>query len=471
MTRVYSDDDLGAYLDGELNTSERSALEAELTKDSSLHARLEQLRGTWSMLELLEPSTVSDDFTKSTIAMTATRMRRESLTDWIRSRWQFLAGFVVALVLGFTLVKIPTTAQNQQKLSDIPLINDLDLYLRADSVGFLRELDAAELFAPDLALEGVFGEDKGSSFSEEELASEPTGLSAFSDVATTQQALIAMTEAQKVELFRQQERFNALKESEQIRLRGLYRQLRQDNDRERLYSVLVRYQQWLKTLDSSQRAELAGGTGTARIDHIRELQAEQERLRFVALTDESQMEPNDVDAIMHWLNGYLERHEDDFISQVPERYRRFFDDPQHYRRMIPVLVSHDRIQTVPPTTDEFDALTRAVSKQMAVKLGSINAGARVELVKSWLRSRGMSVRPPRPPVSQEELARFIREHLSDDDRQRMERLSGDEARDELMRMYFRKHRRHGGRRWRSPGEGRHPPPEGRDRPSAHTGES
>ena len=277
-----------------------------------------------------------------------------------------------------------------------------------------------------------------------------SALSPFSSPADVQTAVARMSAAQREELQRKQRRFAKLKQTEQARLRQLHADLAKEQDRERLHDLLVRYQQWLKTLTAAQRVELSSLNSSQRIQRIRELLVEQERRRFVELSDKSQLDSQDADAVMQWLNEYLRNHAEEFLAQIPEEHRRFFADPRRRGRAFAFLVSRGRMEIPPPTNAEFDDLLRRVSRQMAVSLGSIDQASRAELVQEWLRRRALSALPPRPQVSPQELAVFFREELTDDERTKIERLPVDEIQDELRRMYFRKRFPRGGgggRRW------------------------
>ena len=450
MTRVFSDDDLFAYLDGEQTKAEKEALESQLAVDPDLSERVVRLKGTWEMLSHLETVKTSDDFTKSTIALAAVAIDRPGLPALVKSNSKLLVGSLIALSVGFALVLVPSVLQSRRQLIDLPLINVLDLYRRADSVTFLRELSDAGLFVPDLRLEEALGGDSSEDISISSSGRVAARLTPFVDAAETKAAVAGMTNSQITELQRKRETFEALRDAEQVRIRRLHAELVADVDGQRLFSVLTRYQQWLKTLSSEQLVEIASLSSQERIARIRGLMSEQERSRFaeLELNEDSQMPVEDVDAIMAWLDGYLTRHADEFLQQIPERFRRMIQGSRR-RRIIPLLVSEGKIEAVPPSAEEFDELIKRLSKGMELKLASLEPRARMELVQSWLTSHGKSLRPPHPGVRFEQLDRFIREELSPEDRQKIDGMSAEKAKDELMQLYFQKHPPRGGF-WRPP---------------------
>ena len=62
------EDELVAYLDGELSEQEMQSLDNILTQNPTARAEVEQLRQTWELLDALPRSAVTEDFTARTVA-------------------------------------------------------------------------------------------------------------------------------------------------------------------------------------------------------------------------------------------------------------------------------------------------------------------------------------------------------------------------------------------------------------------
>jgi anti-sigma factor RsiW len=153
MDDQLTDQELVAYLDGEISEAERATIEQRIANEPDLSQRLDDLRATWQLLDHLSPTEPTDDFTKTTVTMTAVRSHRSAVSRFIRRRWKTLAGVVASLAVGYGVVFLPMQYEKQKRLRDVPVIDNVDLYLHAESMEFLRQLDSEELFAQDLDLD------------------------------------------------------------------------------------------------------------------------------------------------------------------------------------------------------------------------------------------------------------------------------------------------------------------------------
>jgi len=254
-----------------------------------------------------------------------------------------------------------------------------------------------------------------------------------------QEFLDGLNPQQRERIHDNRERFERLKPDEQTRLRKLHQDLVADPQGERLYHVLVRYRQWLKTLSPSQHAELAGLSTADRLERIRRFRQEQEQKRFVELTDESRFNADDASVVMEWLGTYLEKHSDELIRQIPSsRLRRFLekqDDPRRRRHVLgSAVVRFGHQMDLPaPSPQEFEELAQNLSKDLATDLRRLkDAATKSELVRHWLLARMLSA----AAVSEEDLVAFYTDELPPQERERLERLPVDEMRDELKRIYY-----------------------------------
>ncbi len=151
-----AEDDLSAYLDGELDPAARQALEARLARDPALRAELQRLERAWGMLDGLPTATVEKSFSRSTMAMVAVAAsqeltERQSLLPRQRRMWKLaaLVGLLAAVLGGVLVGRWAWPNPNRQLLHDLPLLEELDLYRHADGIEFLRELDSRQLFPDD----------------------------------------------------------------------------------------------------------------------------------------------------------------------------------------------------------------------------------------------------------------------------------------------------------------------------------
>ena len=148
---------LVAYLDGELDAEESALVEQRLADDVSFRQRLQQLEQTWDLLDHLPRSHVRGTFTQTTVEMVAVKAEddfKQQRSDGNVRRtvgWMAATAFaLVAAIAGYLIVERAVTADNRQLLKDLIVIENYDLYLHADSIDFLLQLEKEELFTEDL---------------------------------------------------------------------------------------------------------------------------------------------------------------------------------------------------------------------------------------------------------------------------------------------------------------------------------
>ena len=151
-------EELVAYLDGELNADDNARVESRLADDAEYRLRLQQLQRAWDMLDDLPKATVEESFTKSTVEMvvvSATEDAERQKVSGGRYRqlfWVLAAGCVIgASITSYLLISRWLARPNRQLAEDLPIIEDFDMYRYADNVKFLRSLDAEGLFAEEAA--------------------------------------------------------------------------------------------------------------------------------------------------------------------------------------------------------------------------------------------------------------------------------------------------------------------------------
>jgi hypothetical protein len=76
-------------------------------------------------------------------ALTA-EARIESKRHW--KRLAIAAAALLSTALGYYLISQRLDYSNQQLVRDLPVIENVDLYSAVDSLDFLRELDASQMF-------------------------------------------------------------------------------------------------------------------------------------------------------------------------------------------------------------------------------------------------------------------------------------------------------------------------------------
>jgi anti-sigma factor RsiW len=152
------EEQLVAYLDGELDEGQTAHVEQLLAADPKVRESLLRLDRAWSLLERLDRVRLDDRFTRSTLEMVAVAAE-EDVRRWEREvprqRWRrWLVGgmgLLAASVAGFAMVGLFRPDPDKSLLQDLPVLEDLDELRQVDDITFLQLLYEEGLFAKDAA--------------------------------------------------------------------------------------------------------------------------------------------------------------------------------------------------------------------------------------------------------------------------------------------------------------------------------
>lgn len=149
------DEQLVAYLDGELTPAEREQIEHLLASDPGVRRRLVELERSWELLDELDRPEPDDAFVRTTLEMAAVeagddlQATRSQLRALRRRRW--LSGLLAAAgagVAGFLLVAWLQPDPNAALLRDLPVLEHLDQYRAVGDIEFLELLRDRSPFQP-----------------------------------------------------------------------------------------------------------------------------------------------------------------------------------------------------------------------------------------------------------------------------------------------------------------------------------
>ena len=453
-------DELTAYLDGELDAESVRRVEERLARDPAYRRELNQLERAWNMLDRLPRASVDENFTKTTIEMVALSASREAEAiarelPRRRRRQRIVAAITMgaALLVGFVIGTQLWGDPNEQLLEDLGVLENLDLYYQVDEIEFLRLLgERGSLNEAD------------SDDARDDSPAVPSALAA--GPATTAEELAARREridrlepSQQQELLRKYQRFQAMPAQEQQRLRELQAEISADPDSERLHQVLERYHEWLKTITPSQRATLAELPPRQRVkqlEHIQRGQRADEQLELLSRHDRRN--------IMGWISALVKEHRQDVLASMSQEDRRRFNErdasTQHrwliYRTF---RGSRNSEHDSRVTQQDIDRLAERLSDEARAELAKATTlEAQRRVVGMWVYAtlrRSRSWRGGRVnPLVGEELLQFLQNEVSPARREELLKMPREEMLRELRRMYFEQGR--GPRRERGPGDFRGP---------------
>jgi anti-sigma factor RsiW len=151
------DEELVAYLDGELDAQAAAQVERRLAEDAGYRSRLAQLQRAWDLLDTLQRTEADDQFVHSTVAMVAVQASEEAKSQEMKAvrrrgfAWLALAGLVViSATTAFAVLQHRLSRTNRQLVRDLPVIEHVDEYRNIDSVEFLKQLERENLFAAEV---------------------------------------------------------------------------------------------------------------------------------------------------------------------------------------------------------------------------------------------------------------------------------------------------------------------------------
>src|SRR5690242_18241066 len=119
------DEEIVAYLDGELDSVAEAQVVRKLSEDAAFRARLSQLQHAWDLLDNLRGSEADDEFAASTVAMVAVHAEQESKSQQVkvvRQRsltWVALAAVILlSMSLGYYISHRRVTRNDRNLVLD-----------------------------------------------------------------------------------------------------------------------------------------------------------------------------------------------------------------------------------------------------------------------------------------------------------------------------------------------------------------
>lgn len=276
---------------------------------------------------------------------------------------------------------------------------------------------------------------------------------ASDDLAARRLEIEKMTPAEQQDLLRRQERFATLPTEEQRRLRELQTALDADPHAKQLQQVLKQYHEWLKTLSSSQRAELADLGPADRVAQIKQIMQQQEAARQQFRRAEL-LSPKDAQEIVRWIEDILWAHRERLVAQMsPQRREAFehFELPRQRRALLYFAYQQARrtgsggaLNVVQQS--DIDRLAEELSPGAKEALNQAQGlPAERRIVGGWIGpalhrlETQQAVRKVAPWVD-DEIVRFFQNELKRPERERLLKMPREQMVAELRKMYFERER-------------------------------
>ena len=153
--RFPTQEDLVAYLDGELSEESTRHIEELLRTSPDVREEVQRLERAWDLLGELPKSEADESFTQTTVEIAAVQAQQDLAAGRAarprkRQRQWMLVGLMlgVAGFLGVVATQWIWPEPDEALLRDIPVLEYLDEFNQADNIQFLRKLRDDKLFTP-----------------------------------------------------------------------------------------------------------------------------------------------------------------------------------------------------------------------------------------------------------------------------------------------------------------------------------
>jgi hypothetical protein len=433
------EEQLVAYLDGELDGESCRRIEELLAVDPEVRRKLHWLEQTWEVLDELDTAPVGEDFTRTTLEMVALAAEedvRKSLDEAPRRRrrwWLLCGGGMLAAglagFLAFTLLASnPNRELNKALVENWPVLENLDKYQQIQDIKFLRMLQESGLFPKVESKEGDI------------VSNPPTVLRAGEDLA--RHIKKDLDPNQKADLLQKERIFTRLEPDAQNQLRQLHEQILTDAHAEELRGIMNRYYEWFKLLPSYYRLELSHLSADEKIKWINNYkQKEQTEITNRAPASE-------IEAMSKWMEDYESKHEKTFVENLPERMQKNLKGmtPSDAHRWVMGMMwppPQDGQKKESQFSDgDLVELRSSFSQNTQRLLEAKTKDEQITILQRWAHNL---VRPRRwpgmdGPVDDKLLAEFFDKDLEPAERDRLMNLSPEDMQQQLQGDYIMKNR-------------------------------
>jgi hypothetical protein len=438
------EEQLVAYLDGELDGESCRRIEELLAVDPEVRRKLHWLEQTWEALDELETAPVGEDFTRTTMEMVALAAEedvRKSLEEAPRRRrrtWLLCGGGMLAAglagFLAFTLIASnPNRELNKALVQNLPVLENLDKYQQVQDIKFLRMLEESGLFPKVEPKEG------------DTVSSPPTALRAGEDVV--QHIKKDLDPNEKADLLQKERIFTRLEPAEQKQLRQLDEQIHTDAHADELRGIMNRYYEWFKLLPSYYRLDLPHMTAEERIKWIRDYKQKEQ----TEITNRPRA-GKDSEALLKWMEDYESKHENAFVENLPERMQKDIKGmpPSAIHRWVmgmmwPRPQEGGQNKESPFSDGNLMELRSIFTPGTQILLEANPKEKQITILQNWAHFLVRQYNPRRGPgmegpVDDKLLAEFFDKDLDPAERDRLMNLPPEDMQQQLQRDYIMKNR-------------------------------
>jgi len=310
-TQNLINEELTAFLDGELSGEELAEVEQRLQDDPSYLSQMQKLQQSWDLLEVLPPTQGYDAFVKTTMELVVQDYDRDlKKKSWMgKGLLTKLAAFLLlpgaVFASGYAVTNQQITAPYRQLIRELPLIENYDRYSKLNfEIDFLKQLNEASLFTREVVLS--FPVDSSEMMPDlDEKREDSLSLETIKDRGLR---LGDMQPKQIEALKRKQEKFDQLPEDRKQATADFHQQLLNQEAKNQLARTMVAYYDWLKSLGPTQRTEVLDEVDvTSRIKMIAEI-IEQQNLKKFGKAGATMLPAYDAVPFFRWYEEFRKQN-------------------------------------------------------------------------------------------------------------------------------------------------------------------
>ncbi len=402
-----NDDELVAYLDGELPSEYADKVERRLAQDPEARVRLQHLERTWDALDILPISGPTNSFTKSTMELVVSSIKHEQ-TNRKRSRnrivlaalWCLLA--VVSMIASYVLTTFWRDREYRAIVTDLPVLQNFVIYRTLqNNLDYLEKLNEAEIFVND-NLTSPYTTTPKPTFEENKTLME------------------AMSPEQLKTLEHRKLQFDLLNTQEKESYRTFHTMLLQQPDSRQLMAVGESYYSWQSELDIGEKIELQNlATPQEKILFIT-------KLRELQSSEVDRLPKSDFISFDRWLKALAEKYGEEVKSQLAGRIRQSSKEAvlANNETAVRIYLRFSNSRELVPSA-EYQLLKTTLSTA-AKRIMESGNDSELNFVRQMLA---------RPQITDAELQSFFFT-LPSEERNKLDGLSPELFKDEVRALYL-----------------------------------
>jgi hypothetical protein len=418
-----AEDELVAYLDGELPPEDCRRVAARLAADAGYRQRLHDLDRAWEALDALPSPRAGDDFARTTMELVTVAAQSDltqqaaDITKRARQRkWLLAAGSIAAILLGLMATRAAQSRGDRALLADLPVIGQLDVLTHVENIEFVRQLPSAlpvdRLLADEAAVR------------DELLSVEWLSAPLAED---RQEWVNSLSAEEKSELAAHARRFRELPRRERDQLRDLQRAIKDADDAEQLQLNLLAYRRWLEQLTPGEqedlREELKGVPLSEQMNRLERF-ARKEDLQAAR-----QLSANEKERLREAVLAFVEERRAMLMDEMERRgsgqRARRLEGPRGALAILTWMMRNEEGAKL-----ARERIVGVLDPETITLFDRLNPQARRMQLWQWIRQA------MQPKLTPDELEEFFVDELDSNQRERLLNLPPGEMQSELEQMYL-----------------------------------